>query len=205
MELQQRFSASENEYEQHSDTDIENRGRQKNETLKTEDIYQTLQFPPADRRTVNQTALMSEKPCKGNYVYLLFAVNILISVVTLAIVGLNYSHNQEKQPIKGQKEVWLLYDNVFYLFWSDYSNCYAAKSFCSKRNSSLAILSELNKGWLISRTNGKPFWILPAPSEESGSSYVDDEDHECGLVSSNADANDQEGFVCAKGVDHVSG
>ncbi|XP_073807256.1 uncharacterized protein [Danio rerio] len=206
MELQQRFSVSEYEYEHHGDTDIENRGRQINETFKTEDFYQSLDVPPADRRTVNRTGLKSEKPCKGNYVYLLFAVNILILVVILAIVSLNYSHNQEKQPTKGQTEVWLLYNNVFYLFWSDDSDCYAAKSFCSKRNATLATLSELNKGWLISRTNGKTFWILQAPSEGSGSgsgsgsSYVDDEDHECGIVSSDGDANYGEGFVCARRV-----
>nr|XP_021327316.1 uncharacterized protein LOC101882805 [Danio rerio] len=200
MELQHRFSVSQNEYEQHGDTDIEDRGRQINETLKTEDIYQSLDVPPADRRTVNRTGLKSEKPCKGNYVYLLFAVNILLLVVILAIVGLNYSHNQEKQTIKGQTEVWLLYNNVFYLFWSDDSDCNAAKSFCSKRNATLATLSELNKGWLISRTNEKPFWILQATSEGSGSSYVDDEDQECGFISSDVDADFGEGFVCARRV-----
>lgn len=207
MELQQCFSVSENEYEQHGDTDVKNRGMQKNETIKTEDIYQSLEFPPEDQRTVNHTAHKSEKRCKGNYVYLLFAVNILISVIILAIVGLNYSHDQEKQPIKRQKEVWLLYDNVFYLFWSDYGDCNTAQSFCSKRNSTLATLSELNQGWLISRTNGKPFWILQAPSEGSGkmtSPYADDEDHECGIMSSDVDADYGEGFVCARRVNLVS-
>lgn len=120
MELQQCFSVSENEYEQHGDTDVKNRGMQKNETVKTEDIYQSLEVPPENQRTVNHTARKSgkttdnwwmnlvenyafhmiyscvisiylclEKRCKGNYVYLLFAVNILISVIILAIVGLN--------------------------------------------------------------------------------------------------------------------
>lgn len=42
-------------------------------------------------------------------------------------------------------EVWLLHDNVFYLFWSDNSDCSAALSFCSKRNASLAVLSVYNK------------------------------------------------------------
>ncbi|XP_056088531.1 uncharacterized protein LOC130068914 [Rhinichthys klamathensis goyatoka] len=196
MELQQRFSVCINEYEER---DTENRETQKNDAVKTEDIYQSLQYPPADQGTIN-TTLFSEFS-ERKFVFLLFAVNILISTIILTIVGLNYSHNKETLPIKGQKEVWLLYDNVFYLFWSDNGDCYAAESFCSKRNASLAMLSVYNKVWLMSRTNGKQFLVSKASLDGSGdsaSSFGDNADDECGIMTSDVDTDHGEGFVCER-------
>ncbi|XP_048044047.1 uncharacterized protein LOC125266945 [Megalobrama amblycephala] len=198
MELQQQFSVCLNEYEE-GEGNTENRETQKNDAVKTEDIYQTLQYTPAEQRTVNGTRLFSER-YERKYVFLLFAVNILISTIILIIVGLNYSHNKETQLIKGQKEVWLLYDNVFYLFWSDDSNCNAAESFCSKRNASLAVLSSHNKVWLMSRTNGKQFLVLKALSDGSGDgdSSFEGDDNKCGIMTSDVDTDHGEGFVCEK-------
>ncbi|XP_043094443.1 uncharacterized protein LOC122344888 isoform X2 [Puntigrus tetrazona] len=183
MELQQHFPVSVNDYE-------ENEGnaekREKNDAFKTEDLYQSLQFPPtAHHGTTDSTTLLSKR-CERKYVFLLFAVNAFISAIILVIVGLNYSHNRETQPIKGQKELWLLHDNVFYLFWSKQSDCGSAESFCSERNASLAILTEHNKAWLMSRTNGKQFLVLRASSDGSGgtaSAPVDDEDCDCVMTS----------------------
>ncbi|XDV20504.1 hypothetical protein PO909_025821 [Leuciscus waleckii] len=203
MELQQRFSVCINEYEVgEGQGDTENRETQKNDAVKTEDIYQSLQYPPADQGTIHYTTLFSEFS-ERKCVFLLFAVNILISTIILTIVGLNYSHNKETQPIKGQKEVWLLNDNVFYLFWSDNSDCYAAESFCSKRNASLAMLSVYNKVWLMSRTNGKQFLVSKASLDGSGDSASsfgddDDDDHECGIMTSDVDTDHGEGFVCER-------
>ncbi|XP_077087376.1 uncharacterized protein LOC143739099 [Siphateles boraxobius] len=200
MELQQRFSVCINEYEE-GEGDKENRETQKNDAVKTEDIYQSLQYPPADQGTINCTTLFSEFS-ERKYVFLLFAVNILISTIILTIVGLNYSHNKETQTIKGQKEVWLLYDNVFYLFWSDNSDCKTAGNFCSKRNASLAMLSVYNKVWLMSRTNGKQFLVSKASLDGSGDSASifgdDDDDHECGIMTSDVDTDHGEGFVCER-------
>ncbi|XP_016416090.1 uncharacterized protein LOC107746395 [Sinocyclocheilus rhinocerous] len=202
MELQQRFSVSVNDYEE-SEGNAEKRKMQKNYDVRTEDLYQSLQFPAtAHHGTINSTTLLSER----KYVFLLFAVNILISAIILVIVGLNYSHNRETQPIKGQKEMWLLHDNVFYLFWSDHSDCRAAESFCSKRNASLAILTEHNKVWLISRTNGKQFLLSRASSDGSGytaSPSMDDEDHECGIMTDDVDTDHGEGFVCERRVNPI--
>ncbi|XP_051749146.1 uncharacterized protein LOC127512361 isoform X1 [Ctenopharyngodon idella] len=198
MELQQRFSACVNVYEE-GEGNTENKETQKNDVVKTEDIYQTLQYPSTDQRTINSTRLFSER-YERKYVFLLFAVNILISTIILTIVSLNYSQNKETQPIKGQKEVWLLYENVFYLFWSDNSNCNAAESFCSKRNASLAVLSSHNKVWLMSRSNGKQFLVLKASSDGSGdsdSSFGGD-DNKCGIMTSDVDTDHGEGFVCGK-------
>ncbi|XP_051749147.1 uncharacterized protein LOC127512361 isoform X2 [Ctenopharyngodon idella] len=169
MELQQRFSACVNVYEE-GEGNTENKETQKNDVVKTEDIYQTLQYPSTDQRTINSTRLFSD------------------------------SQNKETQPIKGQKEVWLLYENVFYLFWSDNSNCNAAESFCSKRNASLAVLSSHNKVWLMSRSNGKQFLVLKASSDGSGdsdSSFGGD-DNKCGIMTSDVDTDHGEGFVCGK-------
>ncbi|RXN03209.1 hypothetical protein ROHU_022880 [Labeo rohita] len=140
-----------------------------------------LQFPPtAHQGTINSTTLVSERS-ERKYVFLLSAVNILISVIILVIVIVNYSHNRESQQrittesqaIKGQKEMWLLHDNVFYLFWSDRSDCSAAESFCSKRDASLAILTERNKD-------------------------DDHEDYECGIMTDNVNTDHGEGFVCER-------
>lgn len=133
MELQQRFSVCINEYEEgegegQGQGDTENRETQKNDAVvKTEDIYQSLQYPPADQGTINCTPLFSGKTTEDGwmefmdgwnsskmfmkftisvsvlitinlcltefserkYVFLLFAVNILISTIILTIVGLN--------------------------------------------------------------------------------------------------------------------
>ncbi|XP_067294574.1 uncharacterized protein [Pseudorasbora parva] len=199
MELQERFSVCINEYEL-GDGDAENRETQKNDAVKTEDIYQTLQSPPADQGP-NGTALISE--ChQRKYVFLLFAVNILISTITLTIVGLNYSHNKETQPMKGQKEVWLLYNNAFYLFWSVKSDCHTAESFCSKRNASLAVLSAHNKVWLMSRTKLKQFLVSKGSSEGSGGSAFEfkdaEDDYECGIITSDVDMDHGDGFVCER-------
>ncbi|XP_050965200.1 uncharacterized protein LOC127165009 [Labeo rohita] len=214
MELQQRFSLSANEYEEGDgdrDKDGEKREMQKNDAVKTEDLYQCLQFPPtAHQGTINSTTLVSERS-ERKYVFLLSAVNILISVIILVIVIVNYSHNRESQQrittesqaIKGQKEMWLLHDNVFYLFWSDRSDCSAAESFCSKRDASLAILTERNKVWLMSKTNGQQFLVSRTSSYGSGdmdSPSVDDdhEDYECGIMTDNVNTDHGEGFVCER-------
>ncbi|RXN03210.1 hypothetical protein ROHU_022881 [Labeo rohita] len=68
-------------------------------------------------------------------------------------------------------KMWLLHDDVFYLFWSEGSDCSAAESFCSKRNASLAILTEHN---------------------------TDDEDHDCGIMTADVDTDHGEGFVCER-------
>lgn len=60
MELQQHFSVCLNEYEE-GEGNTENRGTPKNDAVKTEDIYQTLQYPPADQRTIKGTRLFSGK------------------------------------------------------------------------------------------------------------------------------------------------
>ncbi|KAL1274945.1 hypothetical protein QQF64_027759 [Cirrhinus molitorella] len=200
MELQQRFSVSANEYEE-GEGDAENREMQKKDAVKTEDLYQCLQFPPtAQQRTINSTTLDSEH-CKRQYVFLLFAVNILISAIILVIVSLNYSYNKETQPIKGQTEMWLLHDNVFYLFWTGRSDCSAAESFCSKRNASLAILTEHNKVWLMLRTNRKQFLVSRTSLDGSGDmdSLSDDEDT-CGIMTEDVETYHGEGFVCERRV-----
>lgn len=124
MELQQRFSVCINEYEEgEGQGDTENRETQKNDAVKTEDIYQSLQYPPADQGTYTCTTQHSGKTTEDGwmdvwnsskfmkftisvsvlitinlcltefserkYVFLLFAVNILISTIILTIVGLN--------------------------------------------------------------------------------------------------------------------
>ncbi|KTF87015.1 hypothetical protein cypCar_00027583 [Cyprinus carpio] len=205
MELQQHFSVSANEYEE-SEGDAEKREMRKNDAVKTEDLYQSLHFPPtAHHGAINSTTLVSEHR-EIKYVFLLFAVNILISAIILVIVGLNYTHNTETQPIKGQKEMWLHRDNVFYLFWSDHSDCSTAQSFCSERNASLAILTEHNKVWLMSRTNGKQFLVSRASSDGSGDidvPSVDDEDRECGIMTDDVDIDHGEGFVCERRVNPI--
>ncbi|XP_052413003.1 uncharacterized protein LOC127958248 [Carassius gibelio] len=202
MELQQRFSVSVNDYEE-SEGNAEKRVMHKNVDAKTEDIYQSLQLSPtAHHGTITSKTLLSEHH-ERKCVFLLFAVNILISAIILVIVGLNYSHNRETQPIKGQKEMWLLRDDVFYLFWSDQIDCRAAERFCSKRNASLAVLTEHNKVWLMSRTNGKQFLVSRASSDGSGdtaSPSVDDENFECGIITEDVDTDHGEGFVCERSV-----
>ncbi|XP_048046245.1 uncharacterized protein LOC125268211 [Megalobrama amblycephala] len=194
MELQQRFSVSMNEYE-------ESEGTQRGSVFQTEDVYQSLQYQPtAAQKTNNSTKQVSEH-CERKYLFILFAINILISTTILAIVGLNYSQNKKTQPVNGEKEVWLLYDNVFYLFWSERTDCIAAESFCSKRNARLAMLSVHNKVWLMSRTNGKQFLVSKASSDGSGdiaSPFTDDEDHECGIMTSDVEVDHAEGFVCER-------
>ncbi|KAK2911892.1 hypothetical protein Q8A67_004025 [Cirrhinus molitorella] len=210
MELQQHFPVSMNEYNESETT-------QRRSAFQTEDVYQCLQYkPPAAQGTINSTTLVS-KHSERKYVFLLFTMNILISAIILILVGLNYkyhaqqqfklthhlknSHNKETQPTKEEAEVWLLHDNVFYLFWSDCSDCNAAERFCSKRNASLAILTEHNKVWLMSRTNGKQFLVSRASSDGSGDNYsfsVDDEDHECGIMTNYAGTDHGEGFVCER-------
>jgi len=58
MELQQHFSVSINEYEEGA---TENRETWKNDAVKTEDIYQSLQCPLANQGTMKSTTLFSGK------------------------------------------------------------------------------------------------------------------------------------------------
>lgn len=69
MELQQRFSVCINEYEEgggEEDTE-NNRETQKNDAVKTEDIYQSLQYPPAVQGTINCTTLFSGKTTEDEW------------------------------------------------------------------------------------------------------------------------------------------
>lgn len=60
MELQQRFSVSLNDYEE-SEGNAEKRNMQKKYDVRTEDLYQSLQLPPAHHGTINSTTLLSGK------------------------------------------------------------------------------------------------------------------------------------------------
>lgn len=61
MELQQHFSVSVNDYEE-SEGNAEKRKMKKNDDVRTEDFYQSLQFPPtAHHGTINSTTLLSGK------------------------------------------------------------------------------------------------------------------------------------------------
>lgn len=66
MELQQRFSACVNVYEE-GEGNTENKETQKNDVVKTEDIYQTLQYPSTDQRTINSTRLFSGKTTEDGW------------------------------------------------------------------------------------------------------------------------------------------
>ncbi|XP_051544353.1 uncharacterized protein LOC127435159 [Myxocyprinus asiaticus] len=211
MELQQRFPVSANEYEDGEET-------QNRDAVKTEDLYQSLQCPPTTaHRTISYTTLASGERNWRKYGFLLFAVNILISTIILVIVGLNYSNNKGTQLIQiadgqraGEKEVWLLHDNVFYLFWSGHVDCSTAETFCSERNASMAILTEHNMVWLQSKANGKQFLVSRASLEESGdtdSTHLDEDVDDyvgCGIMTSDVDTDQGEGFVCERVVNTIN-
>ncbi|XP_065123179.1 uncharacterized protein [Paramisgurnus dabryanus] len=176
MELQRRVSVSANEYE-------ESEGMQRSEAIKTEDIYQCLNQPPTAAPQYNtHTALISEQRWQ-KLVVLLFAVNILILMIILAITGMNYSINKEahlRQVANGQRandqEGWQLHDNVFYLFWRDQSDCGAAIRFCEQRNASLVNITWKNKD----------------------GDLEDNEDNQCGILTHGINKEHTEGFVCER-------
>ncbi|XP_065123178.1 uncharacterized protein [Paramisgurnus dabryanus] len=205
MELQRRVSVSANEYE-------ESEGMQRSEAIKTEDIYQCLNQPPTAAPQYNtHTALISEQRWQ-KLVVLLFAVNILILMIILAITGMNYSINKEahlRQVANGQRandqEGWQLHDNVFYLFWRDQSDCGAAIRFCEQRNASLVNITWKNKVWLQSRVNGKQFWVSGSldGSGDSANKLMDgdledNEDNQCGILTHGINKEHTEGFVCER-------
>ncbi|XP_051978092.1 uncharacterized protein LOC127639844 [Xyrauchen texanus] len=200
-----------NEYQ--DDEEMQNR-----DAVKTEDIYQSLQCPATTaHKTISNITLASGEHNWRKYGFLLFAVNILISTIILVIVGLNYSNIKETQLIQiaegqraGEKEVWLLRDNMFYLFWIGHGGCSTAKTFCSQRNARLAILREHNMVWLQSKANGKRFLVLRAPLDGSGdtdSTHLDedmDEDNvRCGIMTSDVDTDQGEGFVCERAANPI--
>ncbi len=61
MELQQHFSVSVNDYEE-SEGNAEKRNMPRKDDVRTEDLYQSLNFPPtAHHGTINSTAQLPGK------------------------------------------------------------------------------------------------------------------------------------------------
>ncbi|KAI7812661.1 uncharacterized protein LOC130548742 isoform X1 [Triplophysa rosa] len=206
MELQHSASVSANEYE-------ESEGIQRIDAVRTEDIYQCLQQPSTEAYHKNKTVVSEHY--WGKRVFLIGTVNILILTIIVAIVAMSYSLHKETHLLvaNGQEakneEKWLLYDNVFYLFWSEHSDCSAAIRLCAERDASLVTLTLKNKFWLQSKANGKQFLVLRSSLDGSGDSapeYLaqdevpdDDEDnHQCGTMTPETDKDHREGFVCER-------
>ncbi|XP_057181723.1 uncharacterized protein LOC130548742 isoform X3 [Triplophysa rosa] len=162
----------------------ESEGIQRIDAVRTEDIYQCLQQPSTEAYHKNKT-VVSDSLHKETH---------------LLVANGQEAKNEEK---------WLLYDNVFYLFWSEHSDCSAAIRLCAERDASLVTLTLKNKFWLQSKANGKQFLVLRSSLDGSGDSapeYLaqdevpdDDEDnHQCGTMTPETDKDHREGFVCER-------
>ncbi|XP_057181715.1 uncharacterized protein LOC130548742 isoform X2 [Triplophysa rosa] len=188
MELQHSASVSANEYE-------ESEGIQRIDAVRTEDIYQCLQQPSTEAYHKNKTVVSEHYWGKR-----VFLIDSLHKETHLLVANGQEAKNEEK---------WLLYDNVFYLFWSEHSDCSAAIRLCAERDASLVTLTLKNKFWLQSKANGKQFLVLRSSLDGSGDSapeYLaqdevpdDDEDnHQCGTMTPETDKDHREGFVCER-------
>ncbi|XP_036436738.1 cytokinesis protein sepA-like isoform X1 [Colossoma macropomum] len=121
------------------------------ECVKTEDVYQTLQYPPS---------VKNPNPTHGSQwssrlMMILLIFNTLFLVIILILIGLFRPVMDEK------KEAWLLYDGSFYLIWEAEGNCTEAAKFCRARGSNirLAVLTQRNRDWLVTQAKKKKLLV----------------------------------------------
>ncbi|XP_066506018.1 uncharacterized protein [Hoplias malabaricus] len=184
---------------------------------KTEDIYQCLQDPTtAPRgqvRTDQPTSGSASAAGGGKMMCLLLTIIIFLLTAILCIVVIHYYHFRQTQVVdefnrgalSTNREVWILHDEKFYLFWSDYGDCDTAERFCTTRKASLAAVGEDNMVWLKSQINGKHFLVKTGQLDSSGFSdptFMDGDESECQLldVTSEFVKQEVEGWVCEKAV-----
>ncbi|KAL2094223.1 hypothetical protein ACEWY4_008942 [Coilia grayii] len=183
MELAVRSSVVANTYETvgqvgHTDT----------QQSKTEDVYQSLQYPPTS--TVN---VPSETRWKGTRLLLcVLGTVVLVTLVTLlTLVAVCYTQRKEAELHSGLKssmadrEAWLLYKDIFYLLWPSHAaDCDEATEFCTSRNATLAVVNQDNEDWLLKIAEGR--WLcFRSDNDGSGSGTSleeDDEDFQCRLL-----------------------
>ncbi|XP_056602854.1 uncharacterized protein LOC130419876 isoform X2 [Triplophysa dalaica] len=159
----------------------ESEGIQRIDAVRTEDIYQCLQLPSTEDYHKNKT-VVSDSLHKETHLLV--------------------ANGQEAK----YEENWLLYDNVFYLFWSEHSDCSTAIRLCAERNASLGTLTLKNKFWLQSKANGKQFLVFRTSLDGSGDSapeFVDavpdnEDNNQCDTMTPKTDKDQREGFVCER-------
>ncbi|XP_067113844.1 uncharacterized protein [Osmerus mordax] len=142
---------------------------------KTEDIYNSLQYPAINVVRLEEGRQLPERP--RNPVFLLISlVTILLLVIILIIVGLHYHHFTESVPpmnkvLRQGDEVWFHHQRIFYLFWEGEGDCSSAQLFCKQRNAHLATLDLNNKDWVLSRARGQRLWVVVVDDLTEGSAH----------------------------------
>ncbi|XP_036436665.1 uncharacterized protein LOC118814902 isoform X1 [Colossoma macropomum] len=136
------------------------RRRVESESVKTEDVYQTLHQPP----TVKNPNSTHEPVRSSRLMTVLLIFNTLLLIVIVILIGLSTanqlqlaevnkpeSQSAEVNELKAsgedseREELWRLHDGVFYLFWEAKGNCTEALNFCRDRNSRIATTSNWDR------------------------------------------------------------
>lgn len=146
--------------------------------LKTEDIYEFLHSPnpTVQRLREGPQQLTNNNRTKSAFLLILFVITLL-TVAVLVIVGVHYTHFTRSfasnKALEGHgEEVWLLHQNVFFLFWDGEGDCSLAEQFCKARNASLATLEPHNREWVQARTRGRLLWVIYSISDGSASKEI---------------------------------
>ncbi|XP_072548778.1 uncharacterized protein [Salminus brasiliensis] len=136
---------------------------------KTEDVYQTLHKPPAERNAHSEHGAARGSRFKT----VLVVFNTLLLIIILILVGLRtksaaetkQNEEADEPRVAGSnedRELWRFHDDVFYLFWEAEGNCSEAQTFCEERSSRIGSVTLENKDWILSRVKGKKLWMNTA-------------------------------------------
>ncbi|XP_041947903.1 uncharacterized protein LOC121708969 isoform X4 [Alosa sapidissima] len=133
------------------------------QTDKTEDIYQSLQYPPL---TVN---VPPETRWKGKWILWLSVIGAVILTILTTVVAVFYFMGRIENLSLIERESWLLHKDFFYLLKPSYvADCDEAIQFCASRNTTLAAINQVNMDWLRKMAEGR-WLILRSEKEWSGS------------------------------------
>ncbi|XP_062391590.1 uncharacterized protein LOC134079517 [Sardina pilchardus] len=186
MELTVRSRVVSNNYEEVRQTELTD-----SQPNKTEDIYQSLQYPPPS--TVN---VPPETRWKGKWILWLSILGAVILII-LTVVAVFYFMGRTETLSLIERESWLLHKDFFYLLKSsNVADCDEAIQFCASRNATLAAVNQDNRDWLLKMAEGRWF-ILRSEKEgfgsgsDSGSGMFmeDDSDFLCELLHSDPSAS----------------
>ncbi|XP_076863880.1 uncharacterized protein LOC143516196 [Brachyhypopomus gauderio] len=168
--------------------------------VRTEDMYETLKQPPVVKNSHSTHASWMDRKLQTLLIF-----NTLLMIIILIVTGfLAATHLQRSGSaleLNDNRELWHLYEGVYYLIWDAKGNCAEAEKFCQQKNSEIGNMTDTNKNWFLSVSQSKKLWINMS---QIGHKTLDETFYQCPCCHGDMmdltvpESEEMQGWVCER-------